>query len=173
MSKDKKPSKVIHVLIAIFAGTILVGIIFKIFHWPYRTSINLLSSISLGAIILLLFIRFYQKSIKRILDYLELLLILLIISIQFNKWLWFTDMNILLGLLLSFTVIWIIIAVIYSIIDKLFILEKLNFNVVVGLGCLVSESIVRSMHLPGGTLLSVAGIILIIIGLLSTKSIHE
>lgn len=64
-------STVIVRLIRLSFPIIIIGILFKIRHWPYSQE---LMTIGLGLIVLLYPIRYYLKTTKRLIDYIKLIL---------------------------------------------------------------------------------------------------
>lgn len=174
MNQKNKPSKIFDLIIAVFIGFLLIGNIFRIQHWPFGREITFVSMVSLGMINLFSFIRHYLKPKRKYLDSIGLLIILLIISIQLNKLILFTEMTGLIRPLLLLSVIWVAMNVLSAIRKKTYFqMTTGEVLVIIGLSCLIGESILRSNHLPLGSVFSFAGLLITMIGLFINYQIRK
>lgn len=165
MNQHKKPARIIDILTAISVGIILVGSIFRICHWPFAVEVKLINMFSLGSLVLFTGIKHYRKRKQNYSDSIGLLIILLIISIQFNKLVGFTKMEGLVYPLFLLSAIWILIVLITMIRKKTLIdFNKGDTMIIVGLSCLIVEVILRYNHLPTGTVFYIAGLLILVIG---------
>lgn len=167
MNQKNKPARIVDLIIAISIGVFLIGIIFRIQHWPFVAEITYLNMVLLGVIILFIGLRHYQNSQRNYSNSIGLLIILLIISIQFNKLILFTKMRGLVGLLLLLSIVWILMNIISAIRKKALVqMTTGKIVVIAGLSCLIGEAILRSNHLPLGSILCISGLLLTMVGLI-------
>lgn len=167
MNQHKKPARIFDLIIAISIGILMIGNTFRILHWPFGKEITFLSMTSLGIIILLTGFRHFQKPKRNFLDSIGLLIVLLLISIQFNKLILFTKMEGLIRPLFILSLVWVVINVISAIRKKVIVQMTTSKTIlIIGLSCLIGEIILRSNHLPMGSILSIAGLLIIMVGLI-------
>jgi hypothetical protein len=164
MIQNKKTARIFDLVIAISIGIFLIGNILHIQHFPFGREITILSMISLAIITLIVGIKYLQRPNRKYLDTVGLLIVLLIICIQFNKWLWFTKMAGLVCLLLLLAAVWFGLIAVSAIRKKTVQFSSGNKVIIVGLSCLIGEVILRSNQLPMGTVCSMAGLLLTMIG---------
>ena len=119
-------------------GTILTCSVFRILHWPFALEVKLLNMFSLGSLVLFTAIKHYRKRKQNYSDSIGLLILLLFISIQFNKLVGFTKMEGLVYPLFLLSTIWTLIVLLDMIRKKtLKIFRTGNTLIIVGLGFLI------------------------------------
>lgn len=166
MNQNKRATRIFDLIIAISVGLLLAGTFFRIQHLPFETEVIFLSKVLLGVILICTGLRHYLNTKRNFLSSIGFYIILLIISIHFNKLLLFTKMTVLVSLLLFLSILWMLTFVLLALRKKAMCSSnKGKMVITIGLGCLIGEVILRSNHLPMSSVLSVTGLTITFIGL--------
>ena len=118
MNQSRNLTKIYNLLIAVSIGIIVVCQLFKIMRWPYGSEVRLLNILFLALITVFVWIRHYRKPSKNYFDRMGLFIVLLILSIHFNKFFLFTKMSALIYPLFLFSIVWLVLRIISGITKK-------------------------------------------------------
>ena len=178
MNTDKK---ILTPFFKILISILIIGILFKVQHWPFANGLLLIAYSLIG---LLYPIRFFYKKRKRLIDYIKLILIMswsldgvfFTLHLPYRNW-----VEILVGA--SF-LLWVILELINffrqfnnlgSAKEKLVILKELRPKTIFEIAGLVTflGAIFKIQHWPYGLVLLIVGLSLVCVGLLKDLFVRE